>query len=121
VLIRVAPVIPITRLVIDLPAATADIALDRATIRGASVGGRVGTALTMTLLTPFSRHLEGDGPYPSLGRLSRPLGSDVGLGVFAIGHSPAPLHQSVIEAHGAHEALSVRPYRSTTRSSHGTD
>jgi hypothetical protein len=29
-----AAVIPILRLVIDLPAATADIALDRATIRG---------------------------------------------------------------------------------------
>ena len=39
---------------------------------------------------------------------SRLLGFDVGLGVLTIGHSPAPLHQFVIEAHGAHEALSDR-------------
>ena len=53
-----AAVIPIPRLVIDLLAAAADIALDRAAIR-ASVGGRVGTALTPTLLSPFIGHLEG--------------------------------------------------------------
>jgi hypothetical protein len=102
-----AAVIPITRLVIDLLAAAADITLDRATIR-ALVGGRgpVGTALTPTLLSPFIGHLEGAGPDPSLGRPSRLLGSDVGFGVLAIGHSPSWLHQFVVQAHGADKALS---------------
>jgi hypothetical protein len=100
-----AAVIPIPRLVIDLPAAAADIALDRAAIR-ASVGGRVGTAFTATLLSPFSGRLEGAGPDPSLGCVSSLLGSDVGLGVLAIGHSPAPLHEFIVQAHGADKALS---------------
>jgi hypothetical protein len=66
----------------------------------------VGAALPPTLLLPFSRHLEGAGPDSSLGGPSSLLGSDVGLGVLAIGHSPSLLHEFVVQAHGADKALS---------------
>jgi hypothetical protein len=90
-------VLPITRLMVDLLTATADAVFDRATIR-ALVGrrGRVGTALTTTFLSPFSGHLEGAGPDPSIGCPSRLLGFDVGLGVLTIDHSPTPLHEFVV-------------------------
>jgi hypothetical protein len=85
-----APVIPITQLVIDLLSAAADVALDLTTI-STLVGrrGGVGTALTTTLLSPFSRHLEGARPDPSFGRPSSLLGCYIGLGVLTICHSPA--------------------------------
>ena len=60
--------------------------------------------MTTTLLSPFS----GIWKVPDQSSLAARalLGSDVGLGVFAIGHSPAPLHEFVVQAHGADKALS---------------